>query len=179
MVESNLYSTVAASKIYRKGAIMKIRSAEVVRREEEMIKKAVEAGAKKPRTTDDTDYKHSQKQLHDKGLEIRAYINTKYPVYCEQHPALKTFRASYGYSSEPESQEIQLTMNLAKAENDMELILMLLTISEINTEMLYEAEKLCIVNPRPWWDAWADELGPYDKRNDTTPSSEPAPEAAE
>ena len=172
MVESNLYSTVAASKIYRKGAIMKIRSAEVVRREEEMIKKAVEAGAKKPRTTDDTDYKNSQKQLHDKGLEIRAYINTKYPVYCEQHPALKTFRGSYGYSSEPESQEIQLTMDLAKAENDMELVLMLLTLSEINTEMLYEAEKLCILNPKPFYGAWEDELGPYPGNNTAAAATE-------
>lgn len=139
-----------------------IKSAARVAEEEALLEKAQLACKEQPRTSDDTDYLNSTKQLHDKGIEIRTYINNKYPDYCELHPALKTFRGSYGYSTYPESQEVQLVMNLVKETGDTYLTMALLEIQEINTEMLYEAEKLCIKNPRPFYKAWEDELGPYE-----------------
>lgn len=141
--------------------ILKIKSAAKVAEEEALLAQAKKVCAEQPRTNDDTDYRAAQVRLHDKAHEIRQYLLTTYPSYCEQHPVLKTFRGAYGYSSDPETREIELAMNLAKEKGDTTLIYALLELSQIDNELMYEAEKLVIKSPRPWWESFSDELGPY------------------
>ena len=147
---------------------MKIKSAAAVRREEELIRRAKEASRRLPRTSDRTDYEANQKAMHDKALEIRAYLAENYPDYVAQHPVLKQFRGAYGWASNPESKEVKLVMDLAKEKVDTVLLVMLLELQEADREMLYEADALCIQNPEPFYTAWEDELGPY---KPTTPTN--------
>lgn len=140
-----------------------IKSAAKVLMEERLIKEAVKRSKKIPNTTDETDWRAAMKTFHDAALNIRAYLNTTYPEYCEQHPALKTFRAAFGDGIDPETKEVALAMMLAKSTGDMPLIMMLLELQQYDTAMEYEAGQLGddYAQPRSWYETWTDELGPW------------------
>ena len=147
-----------------------VKSAAKVLEEERLIGEAVKRSKKVPNTTDETDWRAAMKVFHDAALNIRAYLNTTYPEYCEAHPALKTFRAAFGDGIDPETKEVALAMGLAKTTGDMPLIMMLLELQQYDTAMEYEAGQLGedYAQPRTWYTAWEDELGPWNGKGSTT-----------
>ena len=152
-----------------------VKPASQVLREERLIQEAVKRSKKVPNTTDETDWRAAMKVFHDAALNIRAYLNATYPEYCEAHPALKTFRAAFGDGVDPETKEVALAMNLAKTSGDMNLIIMLLELDQYDQAMEYEAGQLGddYAQPRTWYTAWEDELGPWNGKGG---SAEPTPE---
>ena len=146
-----------------------VKSATKVLEEERLIGEAVKRSKKVPNTTDETDWRAAMKVFHDAALQIRAYLNATYPEFCEAHPALKTFRAAFGDGIDPETKEVALAMGLAKSSGDMNLIFMLLELQQYDTSMEYEARQLgeAYAEPRSWYEAWSDELGPW---NGSTPA---------
>ena len=151
-----------------------VKNAQKVLEEERLIKEAVKRSKKVPNTTDETDWRAAMKTFHDSALNIRAYLNTTYPEFCEEHPTLKTFRAAFGDGIDPETKEVALAMGLAKATGDMQLIMMLLELQQYDTAMEYEARQLGddYSEPRSWYTAWEDELGPWEGKGSTTTPSE-------
>ena len=142
-----------------------VKSAAKVLEEERLLAEAVKRSKKVPNSTDETDWRAAMKVFHDAALGVRAYINDKYPEYCEAHPALKTFRAAYGDGVDPETKEAALTMVLAQQTGDMQLVFLLLALQQYDTAMEYEAGQLGddYASPRSWYTAWEDELGPWIK----------------
>ena len=140
-----------------------IKSAAKVLMEERLIKEAVKRSKKIPNTTDETDWRAAMKTFHDAALKIREYLNSTYPEYCEEHPALKTFRAAFGDGVDPETKEVALAMSLAKNMNDMPLIMMLLELQQYDTAMEYEARQLGddYAESRSWFTSFEEELGPW------------------
>ena len=134
-------------------SLIKIKSAAKVREEEQIIAKAQEACAKKPRTTDRTDYDKARAGFRAACLEIREYLNKIYPDLCEAQPKLKTFRGAFD--------EVMIIMEFLTNVDDQWLIKRLLRTSQIDTAMEYEATALCIDQPKSWYSCWEDELGPY------------------
>ena len=151
-----------------------VKNAQKVLEEERLITEAVKRSKKVPNTTDETDWRAAMKTFHDAALKVRTYLNTKYPEFCEEHPTLKTFRAAFGDGVDPETKEVALAMGLAKATGDMQLIMMLLELQQYDTAMEYEARQLGddYAEPRSWYTAWEDELGPWNGKGSTPTSSE-------
>ena len=154
-----------------------VKNAQKVLEEERLIKEAVKRSKKQPNTTDETDWRAAMKVFHDAALNIRAYLNATYPEFCEAHPAMKTFRAAFGDGVDPETKEVALAMTLAKQQNDMPLIMMLLELQQYDTAMEYEARQLGddYSEPRSWYEAWSDELGPWNGKGGTTEPTEDTP----
>ena len=140
-----------------------VKSAAKVLEEERLLAEAVKRSKKVPNTTDETDWRAALKVFHDAALTIRAYLNATYPEYCEAHPVLKTFRAAFGDGVDPETKEAALAMVLGKTSGDMNLVMMLLELQQYDTAMEYEARQLGddYAEPRSWYTAWEDELGPW------------------
>ena len=134
-------------------ALIKIKSAAKVREEEQLLNQAQKACAKKPRTTDRTDYDKAREGFRECCLAIRKYINETYADLCAQYEVLKTFRGAFD--------EVSILMEFLTDHDDMYLTKMLLKCSQIDTAMEYEASALAIEQPRAWYSCWEDELGPY------------------
>lgn len=138
-------------------ALIKIKSAAKVREEEQLIAQAQEACAKKPRTTDRTDYDAAREAFRSCALTIREYLNNTYKELCTQYTVLVTFRGAFD--------EVNILMEFLTSHDDMWLTKMLLKLSATDTAMEYEASALAIEQPRAWYSCWEDELGPYDEQN--------------
>lgn len=135
-------------------ALIKIKSAAKVREEEQLLAQAQQVCAKKPRTTDRTDYDKAREGFRNCCLTIRKYINETYPELCAQYEVLKTFRGAFD--------EVAILMEFLTDRDDNYLTKMLLKCSQIDMAMEYEASALAIEQPRTWYSCWEDELGPYD-----------------
>lgn len=134
--------------------MIKIKSAAKVREEEEALRRAQQACAERPRTTDTTDYYTAMSAFKECALDIRHYINANYPQLIKLYPNLATFRAAF--------EEIAILTEFLQDQDDMRLMKKMLRVQNYDTAMEYEAEKLCIKTPASWYAAWSDELGPYE-----------------